>query len=89
MIDGKRTTRLYKRTACFGRLNRLGNGRNTTVRHRLTQRKSILVRIIFLRAITVLFGGIIEETGTAFKVGRIVGGSTGIAVGAEKRFGHR
>jgi hypothetical protein len=70
-------------------LNRLGNGGNTAVRHWLTQRKPVLVRIIFLSTITVLFGGIIEETTTAFKVGRIIGCAAGISIDAEKRFGHR
>ena len=48
--------------------------------HGLSLRKAVLVSIVLLGSITVLFGGIVEETVTAIKVGGIVDGSTGVSV---------
>ena len=56
--------------------------------HGLTLRETVLVRIVFLGTVTVLLGGIVEETTATLKIGRIVGGAAGVAVDAEKRLGH-
>jgi hypothetical protein len=88
MIQGKRAARLDIGPACFSGLNSGRDGRNAAVRHGLTLGQTILVRIILLSAVTVLFGGIVEETTTALKIGRIVGGAARVAVDAKKRLGH-
>lgn len=88
MIRGQGAAWLYKRAAPFGGLNGGGDGGNAAVRHGLTLRQTLGQRVVFLGAITVLLGGIVEETPAASKVGGIVGGATGVAIGAEKGLGH-
>jgi hypothetical protein len=60
---------LLKGTFGTSRLDGRRNTRNAAVGHGLTLRKTILVSIIFLSPITILFGGIVEETTAAIKVG--------------------
>jgi len=44
--------------------------------------------VVFLGPITILFGGIVEETSTAMKVGRIVGRATGRSIFTQKSLRH-
>jgi hypothetical protein len=62
---------------------------DTTMRHGISTPTSARQGVKLVSTITILFGGIVEETTTAFKVGRIVGCAAGISVDAKKRFGHR
>ena len=61
---------------------------HTTMRHRLSHRKPVLVRIEFVRAITVLLGRIVEKTSAALEIGAVIGRAAGHTVNTEQRRGH-
>ena len=91
MMGRKRTSRLDIRAELVSRFGGLNGGRdggNPAVGHGLTLRETVLVRIVFLGAVTVLFGGIVEETTAAFKVFGVVLGAAGVDVAAKKGLGH-
>jgi hypothetical protein len=60
-----------------------GNFRHTAVRHRLATSKVGIGQVIELRsAITVLFGGIIEEPGGAVKIFSVIFRTTSVNISA-------
>jgi hypothetical protein len=62
---------------------------NSAMGHGLSLRKTILVSIVLLSPITILFGGIVEETATAVKVRGIVDRAAGSSILSKKGLWHR
>jgi hypothetical protein len=61
---------------------------DTAVGHGFTAGRTGRKGVVFVGAITVLFGGIVKEASTSFKIFGIIFGSARVDIGTKKGLGH-